>query len=358
MQKLPFKSFYLSAVTPQGVVSRTRELLLDDRFSKVILLKGAPPETANEFLNCAAEAAAQRGFEVKTALSAVEQGRIEAVFWGDTAVANGSDPFNIEPPFIGSKFKTLWLGDIINTDATDKNTERLTKLHLESQRQFESARKLLFAADCLLSDNRRTAFEAADQCKIVLTVEKTAAKMISGKGAERFFITADRYGGNGMTEALSDYEVTAFKDKYGGCAELFLSLIHKAAKRCGCRFIAGFSPLYPFAFPELLIFPESCKAVVYTDGCFRLDRRPDHVITARRFTDKGQLTSRKRLLEANRKSAEKLLSRSGALFSEAAAARNEISRVAVGGVAADGLLRQQLRRRLFDLCFCNSERQG
>ncbi|MBQ2751563.1 MAG: hypothetical protein IJF25_03235 [Oscillospiraceae bacterium] len=357
MQTLPFESFYLTAITPQGVVSRTKGLLSENRFSKVILLKGAPPEVTSEFLNCAAEAAAQRGFEVKTALSAIDDGYIEAVFWGDTAVVNGSSPFNIDPPFFGSKFKTLWLGDLADRDKSAQNQAELLQFFLESQRQFESARKLLFAADCLLSDNRRTAFEAADQCKIKIAAEKSAAKMISGKGKEQFFITADRLGGKGMENSLLGYEVTAFKDKYGGCAELFLSLIHKAAKRCGCRFIAGFSPLYPYAFPELLIFPDSKKAVVYADGSFKLDRSPDRVITARRFTDKGQLTSRKRLLDANRKAAEKLLSRSEELFLGAAAARNEISRVAVGGQAADGQLRQQLFRRLSDLCFFHSERQ-
>jgi len=358
MQTLPFESFYLTTITPQGVVSRTKELLSEDRFSKVILLKGAPPEITSEFLKHAAEAAAQMGFEVKTALSAVDDGCIEAVFWKDTAVANGSSPFNIEPPFIGSKFKTLWLGDLADQNKAVQNRDSTAQLYLESQHRFESARRLLFAADCLLSDNRRTAFEAADQCKIKLLAEKTAAKMISGKGKEQFFITADRLGGKGMTDPLSGYEVTAFKDKQGGCAELFLSLIHKAAIRSGCGFITGFSPLYPYAFPELLIFPDSKKAVVYADGCFKLSRRPDRVITARRFVDKGRLLSRKPLLEANRKAAEKLLSRSQELFLGAAAARNEISRVAVGGEAADGQLRQQLRRRLTDLCFFNSERQG
>ena len=158
MQTLPFESFYLTAITPQGVVSRTRGLLSENRFSNVILLKGAPPEVTSEFLNCAAEAAAQRGFGVKIALSAVEQGCIEAVFWGDTAVVNGSAPFNIDPPFFGSKFKTLWLGDLADRDNAVQNRAKLSQLYLESQRQFESARKLLFAADCLLSDNRRTAF--------------------------------------------------------------------------------------------------------------------------------------------------------------------------------------------------------
>ena len=349
--ELPFEYFYLSAVTPLGTVSRTGQLLLSDEFSKVVLLKGGTTMLHSELLKSAADEAAKRGLKVKIALSAADDSLIEAVFWNDTAVADGSFPFDIEPPFFGCKLRPMWLGDAVNWQKASEKREALEAAYSECGRLFEAARKLLFAADCLLSDNRRTAFFTADRANAERQAAKTADGSIIGKGDEKFFITAGRYCKSGISGSLSDYEATAFNDRYGGCAELFLSLIRKEAKRKKCAFYTGFSPLYPYAFPEVLIFPDSKKAIFHAEGCFKLDRMPDRVMTADSFYDNRQLLSLSRQLAANQKAAQKLLCRSEELFLQAAATRNKISRIAVGGNAADGRLLEQPRRRLFDMIF-------
>lgn len=300
-------------------------------------------------LAIAASSAKARDLSVQTALSAVDEGHIEAIFTERFAVVDGDIPNTVSAPYPGCGIETLWLGDVIDERRFIGKRTELSRLYDEQLSTFERARQLLFSADQLISDNRRTVMRGYDEHKIKLSALKTADELLGDSGEKSFFITSGRFGSVGISDSLSGFEVTAFKDEFGGCAGSFMKTLYSEAIRRGLGVSAGFSPLYPYSTPELLLFPDSGKAFFHKEGCFLLSRTPDRVISDRRFLTDRSAPAVSRQLFADRKAAEKLLSRSGELFAESAALRNEISQL--GGEAADSeqlrRMSELLRRRLF-----------
>lgn len=340
--------FFLSANTPQGLLTRYDRLYQPEEGWKAVILSGGAGACVSEILQKAGRMLEESGSPVEYITSSIHSDRLDAIAAPDRKVCiiDSSPPHTLAAEFPGIVESVLNIGDFWDEEALGRNREAVLSFSARMNASCDRAYRFLSAASSLTGDTTRLALDCTDALKLenyATHLGKREFPAKGGQGRETLrFLTAVTPDGvvNLFDSVASAYRrVFVIEDEYG-IGKILVSKLRSAALTAGCDVISCNCPLFPDEKPEHLLIPERSTAFLTSSHYHRYTGTAFRHIHMRRFLDPDLIRLRRPRISFNRRASRQLIDESILLLSDARASYDMIQSCYTEATDSDALTRR------------------
>lgn len=324
--------FFLSANTPEGLLTRYDRLYQPDEGWKAVILAGGAGACASDILEKAGHMLEEAGSPVEYILSSIHSDRLDAVAAADRklCVIDSSPPHSLSPEYPGIVESVVNMGDFWDEKALSRNRDAVLTFSARMDASCDRAYRFLSAASSLTGDTTRLALDCADTLKLEtyaahLAKREFPSKNRQGKETLRFLTAVTPDGVVNLFDSVtaSYSRVFAIEDEYG-IGKTLVSKLRSAALSAGYDVISCNCPLFPEEKPEHLLIPERSTAFVTSSHYHRYTGPVFRHVHMRRFLDSDLIRLRRPRISFNRRASRQLIDESILLLSDARASYDMI----------------------------------
>lgn len=314
--------YFLGSNTPEGFKECTATLYTPSDGWHTYILKGGAGTGKSTLLRSVYEQLGNEKTEVFCCSS--DPDSWDAVRLPDQKklFIDGTAPHVVEPTFWNTTEEIVPL--FLATEQMNDRANDILFLTQKNAALHAQCRKLLKAAQTILTDNRQLEKEVLCADKIKKAAAKLAATewtALSQKGVqEKRFISA--VTPNGITLLSSTIQalcprIFAIEDEHGAVADTLLKHVLDYAITDGQRCVVCPCPLFPERFVEHLLLPDVGVAFVTSNRYHKVDYPVFRRLHSSRFLNTEGLQEHQNLLRFQAKAANELLKQAFELMAQA-----------------------------------------
>lgn len=316
--------FFLSANTPQGLISHPEQLYSAKDGWKTYILKGGPGTGKSLFIERVGTAMQRMGYSVEYIHCASDEEGYDGLSVPALKVCllDGTPPHAVEPKYPGAVETIINLGDCCDEAALTRQHDKILLFTARIAAVYDRVFRFLSAAASLQADISRQAFECCDQQKIERYAARLAKREFpprrhAGQETLRFLTGITPTGVRYYKETLVPYsKIFVIEDDFS-LSRLLLCRLRAHALSAGYDVIACNCPMGPSDRLEHLLIPALSTAFVTSNRFHKLDFKGCRHIHIRRFLDNDTLRLRRQRILFDRKAARELIGEAVKLLAEA-----------------------------------------
>lgn len=321
--------FFLSANTPQGLVSHPEQLYSAKDGWRAFILKGGPGTGKSFFIEKVGKAMQQLGLNVEYIHCTSDSDSYDGLAVPPLKVCllDGTPPHAIEPKYPGAVESIINLGECCDENALARQHDKIIVFAARISAIYDRAFRFLGAAGSLQADIARQAYECADLGKMERYATRLAKREFpprrrQGRESQRFLTGITPGGVVFYKDTVSSYEkIFVIEDDFG-LGRFLLARIRAFALSMGYDVISCNCPMSPADRLEHLLVPALSIAFVTSNRFHKLDFKGCRHIHIRRFIDNETLKLRRQRIVFNRKAARELIAEAIKLLGEARASHD------------------------------------
>ena len=328
-------NYFLGASTPMGFVSFFSELYDTDKQSRCYVIKGGPGTGKSTLMKNIANFLESKKYTVKRVHCSSDPNSLDAVICDElnVSIADGTAPHVIEPIFPGAVENIINLGDYWDSEALNKNRDKIIETSNENSFYHARCKRFLSAAGLMKTDSERLAADALCEYKLngyADRFSKRRFKKQDGIGREsKIFLSAiTPLGVVFYPDTMKHYasEIIGIEDNTAAASSLLLERIKTLAIKNGYDVISAFCPLSPKGGPEHIIIPELSLAFIRKHSVYGKIEYT-RTIHCSRFFDKTVLAKSKNRMAFNAKIQAELVDEAVLSLKKAKSVHDELEKL-------------------------------
>lgn len=324
--------FFLSANTPQGLLTRYDRLYQPDEGWKAMILAGGAGACVSGILQKAGRMLEDAGSPVEYITSSIHSDRLDAVAAPDrkVCVIDSSPPHTLAAEYPGIVESVLNVGDFWDEEVLSRSRDAVLAFSARMNASGDRAYRFLSAASSLTSDTARLAMDCADSLKLENYAARLSKREFPTKGGQgretlRFLTAVTPDGVTNLFDSVTAAypRVFVIEDEYG-IGKILVSKLRSAALTAGYDVVSCNCSLFPDEKPEHLLIPERATAFLTSSHYHRYTGPAFRHIHMRRFLDSDLIRLRRPRISFNRRASRQLIDESVLLLSDARASYDMI----------------------------------
>ncbi|MEF9983867.1 MAG: hypothetical protein RR806_01030 [Oscillospiraceae bacterium] len=329
--------FFLTAITPNGFISKLNSVYDFDSSWKCYILKGVSGNGKSTILKNIAQKAKEKYQNVEKIHCPINAETLDAVIIQDLHICfvDGTSPNILEPIYPQSNHIVIPFYDTINEDILWDKRKEIISLVDKKKKLEENCQRFLSATGSLYKDTYYLALEATDIAKIYSLAKRISSKEFKpckkpcNRDNYRFLSVVSQKGITGFFDTVTSLaeKVYVLQDDFGPSSKILLSAIKNEAISNGYEVISCYSPISSEEKLEHLFVPKLELAFITTNQFNNIDVPPYRIINSRRFTDFAKLKLKKKHLSFNKRSTMQMLAQSVELLREISSCQKEIDEI-------------------------------